>query len=288
MREAVLVAPQSHPLGDAAAPLCRAEVWALMPSHREPPSRELLRAARAHVQGLLIVDDGSLDADARELIGLAAEERVDLLRLEPNRGKGGALRAGVRRLLAQRAPPRAVLVIDADGQHPPEFIPAFLAASAYAELVIGDRLGDPRSMPQLRRTGNLLSRWLLSALTGRPVGDTQSGMRLLHGRALHELEIPEGGYEAETRHLRRVLARGISVAWIPIPAIYGNEKSSFGMLRDTFRVLSALLERSQEQPQSPLPQRPRAPLRRGRQTGSGLRGRRARTQQSPPERATAG
>ena len=65
--------------------------------------------------------------------------------------------------------------------------------------------------------------------------DTQNGMRLLRGRAL--ATFPAGGYEAETIHLRRVLRDGVPVAWVPIPAIYAEEQSSFRAGRDSASAL---------------------------------------------------
>jgi predicted MFS family arabinose efflux permease len=244
-------APVARRQPSAAAALSREDVWALMPSYGPAPTRELLRVTKAQVAGLLVVDDGSPDEAAHELAELVAGEGAELLRLDQNRGKGSAVRAGIKHLLAREAPPRAVLVIDADGQHPPDSIPAFLAAAADGELVIGDRLGDLHSMPRLRRLGNLTAQRLLAAVVGHPVGDTQSGMRLLRGRALHELELPEGGYEAETRHLRQALIADVAVVWVPIPTIYGAEQSSFRKLSDARKVLAAMIEQDVEPMDAP-------------------------------------
>ena len=74
--------------------------------------------------------------------------------------------------------------------------------------------------------------------------DTQNGMRLLRGRAL--ATFPAGGYEAETIHLRRVLRDGVPVAWVPIPAIYAEEQSSFRAGRDSAKVLWAWCSRSND------------------------------------------
>jgi hypothetical protein len=66
-------------------------------------------------------------------------------------------------------------------------------------------------------------------------------MRVIRGRALHEIEFPAGGYESETVHLKRCLAAGVTTTWIPIPAIYGDESSSFRTVRDNVCVLRAAL-----------------------------------------------
>jgi membrane-associated phospholipid phosphatase len=232
---AALREPPVRPLPVALAP---GRVRAVMPTHGVVPERSLVAEVLRRVGGLTIVDDGSDRRTAAALDRLAADLSVDLVRLPERRGKGAALREGVAAAKAQA--PSAVLLIDSDGQHPADAIPALLDAAATAELVIGDRFGDLGAMPRKRRLANQASRLLLELSTGRRVGDTQSGMRVLRGRAL-ELPIPGDGYEAESRHLKAVLLRDIDVVWVPIPAIYGDEKSEFRSLRDSLRVLAALV-----------------------------------------------
>ena len=212
---------------------------ALIPCHLGPPERELLARTRGLVGDLLLVDDGSPDPIALERA--AAEANADILRLPRNSGKGHALAEGLEHLLARDPAPNAVLVLDADGQHPPEAIPAFVAAAEGAELVVGDRFGDLGAMPWERRVANRLASGVLTAATGEAVRDSQCGMRLLRGRALTDVPFPRGGFEAETVHLKRCLRAGVPVAWVPIPALYADHVSSFRPLRDTARVVGALL-----------------------------------------------
>ena len=201
-----------------------------------------MNAIAAHVGELLLVDDGTPAERAPDLARLADAAGATLLRLPGNSGKGHAIRAGLRYLRARpgRAP-AAVLVIDADGQHPPDAIPALVAQAADAEMVIGDRFGDLRAMPWERRAMNRAARYLLEWTTGRAVRDSQCGLRLLRGRALSEVPFPGGRYESETRHLKRCLQAGVRVTWVGIPALYGDERSSFRPVRDTALVLRALV-----------------------------------------------
>ena len=155
-------------------------------------------------------------------------------------GKGSAIASSIE-WLQSNGKTQAVLVMDADGQHPPATIPTFLTAAARAELVVGDRSGDQRRMPLVRRVSNLAASQLLAARTGVEVSDSQCGMRLLRGRALHEIPPGRGGYEAESEHLKRCLLAGVSVEWVPIPAIYDGESSSFRGLRDGARVAWTLM-----------------------------------------------
>jgi hypothetical protein len=225
-------------------PLPREDVAALMPSYGKPPSAALIAETQRHVGRLVIVDDGSAPADAALLASRAKAAGADLLRLPENVGKGFAVRAGLDLILAEEGASTAVLLIDADGQHPPASIPSFLeAAGAGAELVIGDRFVDIRSMPIQRRAMNRAASAILGLTTGRKVRDSQSGMRLLRGRALVHTPFPGGRYEAETRHLKAALLNDLRVEWVPIPAIYEGERSSFRASADTIRVLGALLAR---------------------------------------------
>ena len=191
--------------------------------------------------GALIVDDGLPPPERALLAERAAESGAAVARTNGNRGKGHAIATGIRVLLDRGPRPEAVLVVDADGQHPPASIPRFLEAAARAELVVGDRFGDLARMPPERRAANRLASFILRLTTRSPIRDTQCGMRLLHGGALHEIPFTGGGYEAEARHLKRCLAAGIPVAWVPIPAIYEGAPSSFRVARDTIRVAFALL-----------------------------------------------
>jgi hypothetical protein len=222
----------------APGPALATRTAALVPTHREPPARALVEELGALLARVVLVDDGSPPEVAAALDELADATGAEVVRLPANAGKGTAIAAGLRHL---RGTADAVLVVDADGQHPPAAVPLFLAAAERAELVVGDRLGELSAMPLDRRLGNRLASALLSVLARRRVRDTQCGMRLMRGRALTGVPFPEGGYEAETLHLKRCLRAGVAVDWVPIPTVYAGEPSSFRSVRDTARVLRALL-----------------------------------------------
>jgi membrane-associated phospholipid phosphatase len=269
------------PVADAEALPEDASVVAVMPSHNDVPDHALVREVLEHVDELVLVDDGSRPDVAEQLDALAEEFGAELVRQPAQSGKGSAVRAGIERAVGAAA----VLVIDADGQHPPQAIPAFIRAAGDAELVIGDRFDDLAKMPLPRRIANRATRRLFELATGREVRDTQNGMRLLRGRALDLL--PSGGYEAETLHLRRVLREGVPVAWVPIPAIYGDERSSFRPGLDSARVLWALVRPLERATPTPARGARRARFQQGRPWRSALRGRRATAPRQLPARAAA-
>ncbi len=233
-----------------------ASIAAVIPVFASDRAVEVARSALRYVDELVLVEDGAPCEISRSLDVFAGDERVRILRLAANRGKGSAVAAGTAMLLAEARSPDAIVVLDSDGQHDPERIPAFLDAAREADVVIGERR-DRRPMPLSRRIGNRAASVGLLATARSWVPDTQNGMRLFRTEMLRDVPPPEGGYDAESRHLRSLLAAGSSIASVEIPTIYNGEPSHFDPVRDTLRV------------------------------GRALVGRRARTQERAPERSTA-
>ena len=216
-------------------------VAAIVPCHSAAGAEAVVHRVLPHVDEVVLVDDGAPEADAAVLATIGEWPRVHLVRLAANAGKGDAVAAGAAVLTARAEPPDAVVVIDSDGQHPPDRIPDFVAAAAEHDVVIGDRRGDRGAMPWTRRCTNAISTALLTLVTGRRMLDSQCGMRLYRTEALALAPLPPGRYEAETRHLRAAVRAGLAVGWVPIPAIYEGEESSFRPLSDTWRVLTAIV-----------------------------------------------
>lgn len=89
---------------------------------------------------LLYVDDGSTDASWDLLEKIAeSDSRVGLVRLSRNFGKEAALTAGLDHVAVDSS---ALIVLDADGQDPPELIPEFIAKWREGfDVVYGTRTG---------------------------------------------------------------------------------------------------------------------------------------------------
>jgi membrane-associated phospholipid phosphatase len=216
-------------------------VAAVIPVFRSDRVGEVVAETLRHVDDVVLVDDGAPASVAAVVERAAREPYVHVVRMGGNAGKGTAVAAGIGAALERD--PDAVIVLDSDGQHPAELIPAFVAAADRADVVIGDRPRD-RAMPFSRRIANAASSWSLSAVVGRRLRDTQNGMRLFRADALRAVEPPPGRYEAETRHLKALIRSGREVGWVPMPAIYDGEPSSFRSLRDSARVFGAIVGRA--------------------------------------------
>jgi membrane-associated phospholipid phosphatase/MFS family permease len=230
------LAERAQPTALRARPATSAAVIPVFASER---AVEVARAALRHVDELVLVNDGAPPAVAESLDALRGDERVRFVELPENSGKGSAVAAGAAVLLAEDRPPEALIVLDSDGQHDPERIPAFLEAARGADVVIGDRR-DRRTMPLVRRVGNRVASLALFAVTREWVADTQNGMRLFRTAVLRDHPLPAGGYDAESRHLRALLGSDRRVSSVEIPTIYDGEPSHFRPVADTLKVGRAL------------------------------------------------
>lgn len=211
-------------------------------------------AALPRAPEILVVDDGSTDGTA----AVARGAGVRVLSLPENRGKGHALLAGFGALSGFDG----VVTLDADGQHPPECLPAFVrAAEQGADLVLGvrQRSGD---MPLIRRLANGVSSGWASWLAGQPVADSQCGYRLYGRRMLERTPITPGRYEVESEVIVRAARLGFRLAAVPIPTVYGTEESQFRTLRDVPRIIGVLARLTLERVTPP------AVMRKAARTGA--------------------
>jgi len=195
-------------------------ILALIPGYQEGPRIATVVAGARLYLPVIVVDDGSTDDTAARSEAAGAT----VLRQVPNAGKGAALRAGFRHALENGA--EAVVTLDADGQHDPAEIPAFLTAfeASRPELIVGRR--DFGSMPPVRRLSNTLGGWVFSAAIGRRVADNQSGYRLIGRRLMTALlDSDESGFEFEVEMIARCIALGLPMTEVPIRTIYDGEPS---------------------------------------------------------------
>ena len=207
---------------------------ALIPCCNEAASLgPIVRAVQTHLPRAIVVDDGSTDATAEVARAAGAELVVSSL----NRGKGAAMQLGFRH--AAETGCAWVLLLDGDGQHSPEDLPAFLAAlqTNGADLVIGNRLTTPEAMPPVRRAVNRLMSAIISRLCGTTLPDTQCGFRLVRLSALNSLTLHSNHFEIESEMLVTFLAAGRVVEFLPVRCLYKSGRSKIQPLRDTVRWL---------------------------------------------------
>lgn len=186
----------------------------------------------------LVVDDGSSDGTA----DVARSLGVNVIRQEPNRGKGAALRLGMS-WWKERRGWSALVTLDADGQHDPDDLPSLVEAwrRTGADLVLGARRFSGVGMPWERQLSNRITSALVSWRTGQRIPDSQCGFRLFARRAVETLRTAADGFEAETELLIRAAALGLTIGSVEVRTIYAGERSSMTYWNTTKAFVRTLL-----------------------------------------------
>ena len=214
------------------------EVCVIIPGYNE--SKNISRVVGS-VKGLgfpvLVVDDGSTDDMSLQ----ARKAGAEVVSYTPNQGKGVALRRGVEWFLTGSSLP-AVIFMDSDGQHDPEDLPDFLKAldDPKSDLVIGNRMSDPRGMPFIRRLTNRFMSVILSLAAGQFVPDTQCGYRAARRECLSRLQLKTTRFEIESEMILEASRTGSKVASIPVRSVYEGGTSHIHPIRDTVRFFQFL------------------------------------------------
>ncbi len=216
---------------------------------------------------VLVVDDGSRDATAEVARTFGARVHS----FAANRGKGAALIAGFEAL----AEFDGVVTLDADGQHPPESVPRFIAAfeATGADLVMGRRERSA-NMPPARRFANAFSSGWTTWVAGQRVSDSQCGFRLYGRRLLELTPVTPGRYEVETEIAVRAARLGYRLTEVDVPTVYGEEKSQIHAFRDVPRIVGTLVRLTAERIAAP-PEMRRAAAARAAAPDAGDRGQRS-------------
>ncbi len=197
---------------------------------------DVVQAVRRQYPRVVVVDDGSGDRTAER----AGQAGATVLKHDVNRGKGAALETGFA--YARDHGHAFVLTMDADGQHAPGDIPAFLERfrQGGVDVIVGNRMAAASGMPLVRRVTNRFMSAILSRRMGQHVPDTQNGFRLYRTAVIPEAAQASQGFAAESEILLALSLHRVRIQSVPVHVIYGDEKSKIRPLRDTVRFFRML------------------------------------------------
>lgn len=210
----------------------RSRIAAIIPAYNEERHiTEVVNRTLEQLDNVLVVDDGSSDQTSLRARTAGAQVIVH----DRNQGKGASIQSGLRHWMNRDFD--YILILDADGQHSPEEIDAFIAAASAssAELLVGTRMADTKQMPFVRRVVNRYMSRRISKLCGQEVPDTQCGFRMVRSDTIPDLLIDSSRFDYETEMLIVASWRGFRIDSVPITTIYADEVSSINPWTDTFR-----------------------------------------------------
>jgi glycosyltransferase involved in cell wall biosynthesis len=132
------------------------------------------------LEHVIVIDDGSRDSTSL----VARESGVRVIRHPINLGVGAAM--GTAFKFAARHGYEAIVQLDADGQHRPEFLSVLLDQIGTADIVIGSRFADGGYFRTTfaRRSAMRVISWVVSAYARSRLTDVTSGFRVSGPRAI--------------------------------------------------------------------------------------------------------
>jgi glycosyltransferase involved in cell wall biosynthesis len=201
--------------------LNRVETCAIIPFFNEEKTiEEIIKKTLEYVDCIIAVDDGSDDKSASKI---SNNKDIILLKNIVNRGKGFSLSTGFKKSIELNSV--YTITLDADLQHPPEYIPKILDKLKENDLVIGNRLNDLNNMPFQRILSNKLTSGLLTLKTRKKIPDSQCGFRGYRTKILSSIIPKSSGFEAESEIIVKAARNNYKIDFVSIPTIYGEEKS---------------------------------------------------------------
>ena len=216
----------------------RSQTVAVIPTyHDEKHIGNIVRRTGQQLDHVLVIDDGSNDGTAQRARDAGAEVIVH----NQNRGKGEAIKTGLRHCLARNV--TWVILLDSDGQHLPEEIERFLSAAASATraaFFIGNRMNDVARMPFVRRLVNRYMSRRISRVCRQKIPDTQCGFRMLDRQLIPELLGGGHRFDYDTEVLIIASRKGYRIESVPITTVYSDQVSKIHPVRDAIRFFKLM------------------------------------------------
>ena len=135
---------------------------------------------------IVVVDDGS----GKEYQSLfeRLEDICVVLHHRKNRGKGAAIKTGLRYIKREFWDSEVVGTMDADGQHlPDDMIRLLESAREHPDALILGVRKTGKEMPLRSRLGNQITRAVFHLLSGVKVSDTQTGLRAFGAQQIERM-----------------------------------------------------------------------------------------------------
>ena len=196
----------------------RDSIVAVIPAYNEERFiGSVVLCALKFVSTVIVVDDGSTDRTYE----IAEDAGAEVIRHDENLGKGSAINTGFSK--ARRKNKKAIVLLDGDGQHSPEFIPQLAAPilNGDADMVIGSRHMDLKNdIPFYRKFGQTVVTYLTNTASGTTVSDSWSGYRAFSKKAVDCICFREGGWGVDSEFQFQAQEHALKIMERPIVAVY--------------------------------------------------------------------
>ena len=205
----------------------------VIPTYNESESiSQILESLKILGFDVLVIDDGSPDGTAK----IVQDRGVEVIERSGKLGLGSAYRTGFS--IALERGYANIIQMDADGSHQVSDLEKMMDWIGSADLIIGSRWVQDGGIANWSKFRQIISKSAnnyANALLSLGIKDTTSGFRIYTSHLLRAMDIAtirSEGYCFQIEMTRRAIARGGSVAEVPITFIeraHGVSKMSFAI-----------------------------------------------------------
>jgi glycosyltransferase involved in cell wall biosynthesis len=202
----------------------------VMPAYNEEEiiGKILDELAEGDYYEIIVVDDGSED----DTIRVAEEHGARVIRHPYNIGNGAAVKTGIR-----AANGDVIVLMDADGQHPPADIPRLVQHIGDYDMVVGARTSQSQAEFH-RNVANGVFNMYASYIVGYSIPDLTSGFRVIKASLAKKFAyLLPNGYSYPSTITISMFRSGFRVRYEPIVAPARTGVSKVRPLKDGIRFL---------------------------------------------------
>lgn len=212
-------------------------VSCIIPAYNEGKAiREVVSEIRAAYPTfeLIVVDDGSRDITAE----VAEQAGAKVIRHTYNIGNGAAIKTGIRNATGD-----VIVMLDADGQHPPQEISRLLEHIGPYDMAVGARTSQSK-VSKFRSFGNWGLIRIAEFLTGTEIPDLTSGFRAIkRDKVMEFIHLFPNQYSYPTTITMCMLKSGYFVKFVPMDSIRRRElgTSNIKPFRDGMKFINIMV-----------------------------------------------
>lgn len=195
---------------------------------------------------ILVIDDNSPDGTGKIVEDLKAKDpRIHVIHRPGKLGLGTATLAAMDYAMANNYD--LLQNMDADGQHPPRYLPGILAGMSKYDIMIGSRYvkgGGTENWPFARRMMSKSVNFLVRCLFRMPVKDASGAYRCYRVsklRTAHLERVKSRGYSFQQEVLFRCYKSGCTIGEYPI--LFENRRAGASKVnrKEAFRSIGMIL-----------------------------------------------
>jgi glycosyltransferase involved in cell wall biosynthesis len=163
---------------------------------------------------IIVINDGSSDGTRGILDTLEGTPHVTIVHVSPNRGKGHAIRVGIRTATGD-----VVAIQDADLELDPAQLATLVEPilAGRADVIYGSRfLSGTPDAPRLTLVANRALTALTNVLYGAALTDMETCYKIMRASVAKGLELSADRFDIEPEITARLLTGGHAIAELPV------------------------------------------------------------------------